>query len=102
LIPGNKSASGLNSTNKNVQVIKNGKGILNHRTVGMAHEFSHVDHDLKLKEIKIIKRAGYDNIEYNYDDLIKRILFSTEGRWIKCNNKDSSNWYFYYGSFNVR
>jgi hypothetical protein len=60
------------------------------------------DHDLNLKEIKIIKRLGYDNLEYNYDELIKRILFSTEGRWMKRNNKDNSKWYFYYGSFNVR
>jgi hypothetical protein len=37
-----KSASGKISTNNNVQIIINGKGSLNHRTVGMAHEFGHV------------------------------------------------------------
>ena len=42
LFPGNKSISGKNSTNGNVQVIINRKGRLNHRTVGIAHEFGHV------------------------------------------------------------
>lgn len=42
LVPGKSSLSGKNSTNKNIQVIINGKGSLNHQTVGMAHEFGHV------------------------------------------------------------
>jgi RHS repeat-associated protein len=42
LIPGNVSASGKSSKNNNVQMIINGKGSLNHRTVGIAHEFGHV------------------------------------------------------------
>ena len=42
LIPGNVSASGKSSTNNNVQVIINGTGSLNHRAVGIAHEFGHV------------------------------------------------------------
>ena len=42
LVPGNQAASGKSSTTNNVQVIINSKGHLNHRTVGIAHEFGHV------------------------------------------------------------
>jgi hypothetical protein len=42
LLPGNNSTTGANSTNGNIQVIINGKGSLNHRAVGAAHEFAHV------------------------------------------------------------
>ena len=34
--------SGKKSVGKNVEVIINGKGNINHRTVGIAHEFGHV------------------------------------------------------------
>jgi hypothetical protein len=60
------------------------------------------DKNLKIKEIRIIKRSGYSNQRYNYDNLIKRILFSTEGKWIIYNNEKKYRWYFYYGSFNVK
>ena len=42
LASGNEAASGKKSTNNNVQIIINKKGTLNHRTVGIAHEFGHV------------------------------------------------------------
>lgn len=42
LVPNNGLMSGKRSTNDNVQVIINRKGSLNHRTVGLAHEFAHV------------------------------------------------------------
>jgi len=42
LFPTGVSKSGLNSTNKVIQVIINGKGSLNHRSVGIAHELGHV------------------------------------------------------------
>ena len=42
LVSGNEAASGKKSTNNNVQIIINKKGTLNHRTVGIAHEFGHV------------------------------------------------------------
>ena len=58
------------------------------------------DQDLRIKEIKILKRLAYNNLTYNYDGLIKRILLSTEGRWIKNDNK--SKWYFYFGYFDLR
>jgi len=76
LIPGNVSASGKSSTNNNVQVIINGRGSLNHRTVGIAHEFGHVvlyfrglpyghtqpgvDMFVYGRSTKMSKRLGYD------------------------------------------
>ena len=42
LVPNNGLMSGKRSTNGNVQVIINKNGSLNHRTVGLAHEFAHV------------------------------------------------------------
>lgn len=42
LVPEERSLSGRYSQNKNVQIIINGRGSLNHRTVGLAHEFGHV------------------------------------------------------------
>ena len=42
LVPGNQAASGKSSINNNVQIIINSKGHINHRTVGIAHEFGHV------------------------------------------------------------
>jgi RHS repeat-associated protein len=42
LFPGNYSLTGANSTNNNIQIILNGNGNLNHRAVGVAHEFGHV------------------------------------------------------------
>jgi hypothetical protein len=60
------------------------------------------DKNLKIKEIRIIKRIGYDNSKYNYDDLIKRILLSTEGKWIKDPNNENNKYYFKSGLFKVR
>ena len=76
LIPENVSASGKSSTNSNVQVIINGKGNLNHRTVGIAHEFGHVilylrglpyghtqpgvDNFVYRRSAVMLKRLGYD------------------------------------------
>lgn len=76
LIPGNTSVSGKGPTNNRIQVIINGKGTLNHRTVGMAHEFGHVilymrglpyghrqpgvDSYVYGKATRMSKRLGYD------------------------------------------
>ncbi|MCP9610826.1 hypothetical protein [Coprobacter tertius] len=76
LIPGNTSVSGKGPTNNHIQVIINGKGTLNHRTVGMAHEFGHVilymrglpyghrqpgvDSYVYGKATRMSKRLGYD------------------------------------------
>ena len=59
------------------------------------------DQNFNIKEVRIIKRFAYNNLKYNYDDLVKKILFSTEGKWIKT-NEDNSKWYFYLGFFNLR
>ena len=58
------------------------------------------DKKLKIREIRIIKRRGYSNIRYSYDNLIKKILLGTEGNWEKINN--DSMFYFFLGYFNVR
>ena len=42
LVPDRNLPSGKKSVGKNVEVIINGKGNINHRTVGIAHEFGHV------------------------------------------------------------
>ena len=60
------------------------------------------DRKLKIKEIKIVERRGYNNSKYNYDKLIKRILLSTEGKWQKTNNAHSEKWYFRMGRFFIR
>ncbi|GAB6870438.1 hypothetical protein [Bacteroides rodentium] len=60
------------------------------------------DKKLKIREIRIVKRAGYNNSKYNYDKLIKKILLSTEGNWQKTNNTSSEEWYFTFGRFFVR
>ena len=64
------------------------------------------NNELKIQEIHIIERpAPYNNCEYNkkynYNDLIKRILFSTEGKWIK-KDKESHDWYMYVGLFHLK
>lgn len=33
------------------------------------------DRKLKIREIKIVKRAGYNNSKYNYDKLIKKYSY---------------------------
>jgi hypothetical protein len=58
------------------------------------------DSSLHIKDIHIIHRFGYDNVEYNYDTLIKKILFSTEGSWMKKKGK-ASEWYLYSGRFHL-
>ena len=68
--------SGKRSLNGNIQVIINSKGSLNHRTVGLAHEFGHVilylnnrpyghtqpgvDEFVGVRSTTMSKRLGYD------------------------------------------
>ena len=42
LVPKKGLASGKQSLNDNIQIIINGKSLINHQTVGIAHEFGHV------------------------------------------------------------
>lgn len=60
------------------------------------------DKKLKIKEIKIIRRGGYNNRKYNYDKLIKSILLSTEGKWKKSNPNDKSKWYLDLGILRLK
>ena len=39
-------------------------------------------------------REAYDNSKYDYDGLIKRILFSTEGKWMKSTKNNHKDKYF--------
>lgn len=58
---------------------------------------------LEIKEIKIIQREGYDNLKYDYDSLIKKILFSTEGQWEKSVNvNDQQRWYLKVGLLKLK
>jgi hypothetical protein len=64
-----------NSTNGNIQVIINGKGTLNHRAIGVAHEFVHVilylkgkpsghpeaDSEIEKRTQEVKNRLGYGN-----------------------------------------
>jgi len=59
------------------------------------------DKNLRIKDIRIIKRSAYDNSKYNYDKVIKDIVLSTEGNWKRINDT-KSKWYFQLGRFYVR
>jgi hypothetical protein len=74
LFPGNDSKSGKRSLNNNIQVIINGRGTLNHRAIGVAHEFGHVV--LYLKGLPHAHREkGVDKAVYNERaDVVKRRL----------------------------
>lgn len=61
------------------------------------------DESLKIKEVKIIRREAYDNSKYNYDSLIKKILFSTEGKWEKSTKKSRENkWFLKFGTLKLK
>lgn len=69
---------------------------------GMAMYTILFDDNLKIKDVRILKRLTYNNAKYDYDSLIKRILWSTEGKWKKEDNNNHCKWYFYFGRFKVR
>jgi hypothetical protein len=52
------------------------------------------DADLNIKEIRIHKRDATINKKYDYDALVKRILFSTAEKWEKINPQNKSKWYW--------
>ena len=73
LVPHNKASSGKNSLNNNVQVIINGKGTLNQRAVGLAHEFGHVI--LYLRDLPFGHgQKGVDAFVYGRNDNMMRRL----------------------------
>lgn len=57
---------------------------------------------LRIKDVKIVIRSGYDNTRFNFDSLIKRIVLSTEGKWVKNHNDLSSDYYFTFRFFYIR
>ena len=61
-----------------------------------------LDEKLKIKDIRIIKRIAYNNNKYDYDALVKRTLWSTEGKWVKKDENDQCKWYLYLGYFKLR
>ena len=73
LVPDRDLASGKKSVGKNVEVIINGKGTLNHRTVGIAHEFGHVILYLRNKPFSHTQK-GVDSFVYGRNDkMLKRL-----------------------------
>jgi hypothetical protein len=52
------------------------------------------DADLNIKEVRIHKRDATINKKYDYDALVKRILFSTAEKWEKINPQNKSKWYW--------
>lgn len=60
------------------------------------------DNKLRIREVHILQGPSsykYDE-KYDYDRLIKKILFSTEGRWIK--KEINNNWHIYVGLFHLK
>ncbi|MCP9610824.1 hypothetical protein [Coprobacter tertius] len=60
------------------------------------------DENLEIKDVRILKRIAYNNNKYDYDALVKRILWSTEGKWVKKDENDHCKWYFHLGYFKLR
>ena len=60
------------------------------------------DENFKIKDVRILTRLAYDNSKYDYDALVKRILWSSEGKWEKLNKNDHCKWYFGMGYFKLR
>lgn len=60
--------------------------------------------ELKVQEVHILKRPlpyyNY-NDRYDYNSLIKRILFSTDGKWFR-KGEECSDWYFRIGHFHLK
>ena len=62
LMPNARTDSKKSSTNENVQIIINSKGNINHRTMGLAHEFGHV--------ILYLRGLPYSHQQLNVDKFI--------------------------------
>ncbi|WP_455586781.1 hypothetical protein [Bacteroides sp.] len=60
------------------------------------------DRKKRIKEVRILKRLAYNNLKYDYDNLIKRILYSTENKWVKGDYDKEYDCYFYSGRFSLR
>jgi RHS repeat-associated protein len=74
LFPGNYSLTGANSTNNNIQIILNGNGNLNHRAVGVAHEFGHVVLYLRKLPYRHGEKGVGRAIYIDREDVVKKRL----------------------------
>ena len=73
LVPNDKALSGKSSLRTHAQVIINGKGTLNQRTVGLAHEFGHII--LYLRDLPFgHTQNGVDSFVYERNDNMMRRL----------------------------
>lgn len=60
------------------------------------------DNELRIREVHILQGPStytYDE-KYDYNNLIKKILFSTDGQWLK--KGENNNWYIYVGLFHLK
>lgn len=57
---------------------------------------------LKINDISIIVRSGYNNSHFDYDKLIKDFLYSTEGKWEITQDSQHSKWYYVVGRVFIR
>ncbi|MBE6288115.1 MAG: hypothetical protein E7099_08035 [Mediterranea massiliensis] len=57
---------------------------------------------LKINDISIIIRSGYNNSHFDYDKLIKDFLYSTEGKWEITQESQHSKWYYVVGRVFIR
>lgn len=73
LVPDRKLPSGKKSIGRNVEIIINGKGSVNHRTVGIAHEFGHVILYLRNKPFGH-RQQGVDEFVYGRSTLMSKRL----------------------------
>ena len=60
------------------------------------------DKNLKIKEVKIVRRNAYDNRRYDFDGLVKKILLSTDGCWQTTDDTVRTDYYFWFGMFRLR
>ena len=59
------------------------------------------DKKMKIKDIRIFSRSGYNNLKFNFDKLVKEVLKSSEGKWEIIKGKSKSDWYFTMGRFKI-
>lgn len=60
------------------------------------------DHNLKIKEIKILRRYGYDNSKFNYDKVVKFIIRKMSRNWRKKEVLNNSPYYFFIDRVMIR
>ena len=59
------------------------------------------DDSLKIIAVRVLQKP-YTNSEYNFTQLLKWILYSTEGKWKKMDKTDTNRYFFYLGAYRFR